>query len=129
MEERVLTCINCPMGCQVTVTMEGAEVLKVEGNTCPRGAKYAETELTFPVRTLTKAGEKGSAESGISDESRISGESKLSQESKLSKESKMYVKMNHLEILDICAAPGGKTIVLASRMQGWGLEVYSPTSL
>ena len=37
MEEKLITCINCPMGCRMTVTMENGEVVKVSGNTCKRG--------------------------------------------------------------------------------------------
>ncbi len=55
MEQTVkeLTCIVCPMGCTLKVTMEGKKVLSVSGNSCPRGAKYAETEMTAPTRVLT----------------------------------------------------------------------------
>ena len=53
MEKRELTCINCPMGCQLTVTLDGGAVTKVEGQTCPRGEAYARTEVTAPVRTVT----------------------------------------------------------------------------
>ena len=53
MKERRLTCIGCPMGCQLTVTMEGNEVLSVEGNTCPRGDIYARKEVTNPTRIVT----------------------------------------------------------------------------
>ena len=53
METRELTCINCPMGCRITVTMEGTEVLSVTGNTCKRGEVYARTEVIAPVRTVT----------------------------------------------------------------------------
>ena len=31
MEIRKLTCISCPMGCPITVEMEGAEVISVTG--------------------------------------------------------------------------------------------------
>ena len=48
-----LICIGCPLGCPLTVEMEGEEVKAVSGNTCPRGEKYAVNELTHPVRTLT----------------------------------------------------------------------------
>ena len=34
MEERKLTCIGCPMGCPLTVVMNGKEVVGVTGNTC-----------------------------------------------------------------------------------------------
>ena len=33
MEKRDLTCIGCPLGCQITVTMENGEVTDVKGNT------------------------------------------------------------------------------------------------
>ena len=53
MEEKNLICINCPLGCPLTVTMEGGEVTTVEGNTCPRGDAYARKELTNPTRIVT----------------------------------------------------------------------------
>ena len=53
METRELTCINCPMGCRITVTMEGTEVLSVTGNTCKRGEIYARNEVVAPVRIVT----------------------------------------------------------------------------
>ena len=31
MEIRKLTCISCPMGCQITVEMDGNEVVSVTG--------------------------------------------------------------------------------------------------
>ena len=33
MNIRELTCINCPLGCALTVTLDGEKVIKVEGNT------------------------------------------------------------------------------------------------
>ena len=51
--ERKLTCIVCPLGCQLTAHLNGREVVKVEGNTCPRGAEYAKNECTNPQRTVT----------------------------------------------------------------------------
>lgn len=48
-----LTCIVCPMGCPLKVELHNKEVLRVEGNTCKRGARYAETECTNPQRTIT----------------------------------------------------------------------------
>ena len=53
MTEKRLTCINCPMGCQLTVTMDGTEIVKIEGNTCPRGETYAQKEVTAPTRIVT----------------------------------------------------------------------------
>ena len=48
-----LTCIVCPMGCQLKVELDGKRVVSVEGYTCKRGLAYAETEFTAPMRTLT----------------------------------------------------------------------------
>ncbi|MGN0773753.1 MAG: DUF1667 domain-containing protein [Candidatus Ventricola sp.] len=48
-----LICIGCPLGCPLTVEMEGDEVKTVSGNTCPRGDAYARKELTNPTRIVT----------------------------------------------------------------------------
>ena len=53
MEKRELTCIGCPLGCSITVTMENAEILDVTGNTCKRGDAYARKEVTHPTRIVT----------------------------------------------------------------------------
>lgn len=52
--DKVITCINCPVGCRMTVEMtDNGEFLSVSGNTCPRGAKYAAQECTRPLRMIT----------------------------------------------------------------------------
>lgn len=48
-----LTCIGCPLGCPLAVTMENNEVVEVKGNTCPKGAIYAKKEVTNPTRIVT----------------------------------------------------------------------------
>lgn len=53
MEVKTLTCINCPMGCPLTVEMEGGQVARVSGNTCKRGDVYARKEVTNPTRIVT----------------------------------------------------------------------------
>lgn len=53
MEVRNLTCINCPMGCSLTIEMEGDEVVSVSGNTCKRGDTYGRKEVTNPTRIVT----------------------------------------------------------------------------
>lgn len=53
MSTRELTCIGCPLGCALTVTMDGNEVTSVTGNTCPRGDAYARKEVTNPTRIVT----------------------------------------------------------------------------
>ncbi|HMM06520.1 MAG TPA: DUF1667 domain-containing protein [Clostridiales bacterium] len=52
-ETKHLTCIVCPMGCQLSATVEKGVVTQVEGNQCPRGEKYAKAEVVNPVRILT----------------------------------------------------------------------------
>lgn len=51
--ERKLTCIICPLGCELTVALENGEVVFVSGNTCKRGEIYAKNECTNPQRTIT----------------------------------------------------------------------------
>ena len=53
METRELICIGCPMGCRMTVELDGGEVISVSGYTCPRGKTYAEKEVTNPTRIVT----------------------------------------------------------------------------
>lgn len=53
MEKRELICICCPLGCPITVETEGAEIVRVTGNTCKRGEAYARKEVTNPTRIVT----------------------------------------------------------------------------
>ncbi|MDO4542340.1 MAG: DUF1667 domain-containing protein [Bacillota bacterium] len=52
-EIKKLTCIICPVGCSLTAEIENDKVVKVSGNLCKRGEKYAMTECIAPMRTLT----------------------------------------------------------------------------
>lgn len=52
MREIHLTCIACPIGCQITVHMDGDKIASVTGNGCPRGEAYARQEVTAPMRTI-----------------------------------------------------------------------------
>ena len=54
MEKRELICIGCPLGCLLTVTMDGADIT-VTGNTCKRGEIYAKKEVTNPTRVVTSS--------------------------------------------------------------------------
>jgi CxxC motif-containing protein len=51
-ETKVITCIGCPSGCEITVTKIG-DNFTVEGNECNRGEDYAIEEFTAPKRILT----------------------------------------------------------------------------
>ena len=52
-------CTTCPSECLLAVEVERAangavvEVRSVTGNNCPRGDKFAQQELTCPMRVLT----------------------------------------------------------------------------
>ena len=47
-----LTCIGCPIGCQLKVDVQGEEI-RVEGNGCKRGETYARNEILCPRRSIT----------------------------------------------------------------------------
>lgn len=51
--KKEFVCIRCPLGCNITVEMEGTEIQSITGNTCPRGADYVTKELTDPRRIVT----------------------------------------------------------------------------
>ncbi len=52
MDAKELTCIVCPRGCRLVVTIEDG-VASVAGNACPKGAIYGAQEAVQPMRTLT----------------------------------------------------------------------------
>lgn len=48
-----LTCISCPLGCQMKVEVDDqGQVVSVTGNTCKRGEVYAKKEVTNPQRMV-----------------------------------------------------------------------------
>ncbi|MDO4593796.1 MAG: DUF1667 domain-containing protein [Tissierellia bacterium] len=50
---RELTCINCPLGCDLTVKLdENNEVVDVSGNNCKMGEIYAKKEVKDPRRMV-----------------------------------------------------------------------------
>lgn len=53
MEVKELTCIRCPIGCNIKVTMEEGQVVEIKGNNCHRGEQYARKEVAEPMRTVT----------------------------------------------------------------------------
>ena len=48
-----MICIECPNGCELSVDIENGKVSEVSGNQCPKGEKYAVSEVENPVRVLT----------------------------------------------------------------------------
>lgn len=52
--KKQLTCIGCPMGCEITVELdENNEIIKISGNSCQNGENYARNEVTHPMRQVT----------------------------------------------------------------------------
>lgn len=52
-EIRKLTCIECPVGCDISVELDGDKVLEISGNGCARGKMYAGNEVVCPRRVIT----------------------------------------------------------------------------
>lgn len=50
--KKSFTCIVCPNGCDIEVTMENGRIRSITGHTCPRGEAYVRQELTAPTRTI-----------------------------------------------------------------------------
>ena len=54
MNQRELTCIVCPRGCNLIVKFNtDGTISEISGNACKRGITYAENECTHPKRTVT----------------------------------------------------------------------------
>jgi len=52
---REFTCIICPNGCEITVTIENNVVIKTEGSLCKKGEEYVVQDITAPKRTLSSS--------------------------------------------------------------------------
>ena len=51
--EKGITCINCPLGCPLTVNLDGKSIISISGAACKKGNAYAEMEIANPTRTVT----------------------------------------------------------------------------
>ena len=49
------TCIICPNGCEISVEMQGEEIIKLEGSLCDRGDKYIKQEIINPQRNIASS--------------------------------------------------------------------------
>ena len=52
-KEQLITCINCPVGCRMTVRVQDEQVISVADNQCKRGDVYARQESVLPLRMVT----------------------------------------------------------------------------
>ena len=50
---RVITCIECPLGCALSVDVENCKAFRISGNKCPKGEAYAISEVEDPRRVFT----------------------------------------------------------------------------
>jgi len=46
-------CIACPIGCPLQLVHQGDTIQEISGNSCKRGAKYAQQEFTDPRRSFS----------------------------------------------------------------------------
>jgi len=53
LEKKHLTCIGCPMGCPLELTVIDGELRDISGNSCPRGLDYAQQEFSDPRRMVS----------------------------------------------------------------------------
>lgn len=54
MRDQNLTCIGCPLGCSISVSLsDNGKVSEITGNTCKKGEEYARKEVTNPSRVVT----------------------------------------------------------------------------
>jgi len=53
MEKKHLTCITCPIGCDMDVETKDGKLFSAKGHICPRGEEFALQEITKPMRVLT----------------------------------------------------------------------------
>ena len=52
-KEQLITCINCPVGCRMTVQTSEGKILSIADNQCKRGEIYARQESVQPLRMVT----------------------------------------------------------------------------
>ena len=50
---RTITCICCPVGCRLQVTVKNDGMVFAKGNQCKRGLDYARQECVSPKRMIT----------------------------------------------------------------------------
>ncbi|MBI4651363.1 DUF1667 domain-containing protein [Candidatus Desantisbacteria bacterium] len=50
-----MTCIECPKGCLIKITLENLQIVKIDGNICIKGKTYAGSEINNPLRIVTSS--------------------------------------------------------------------------
>ncbi|WP_408954703.1 DUF1667 domain-containing protein [Natroniella sp. ANB-PHB2] len=52
MKKELITCISCPLGCDVEFEVAEGEIKNTEGNRCSKGKEYVSNEYFNPTRVL-----------------------------------------------------------------------------
>ena len=53
MNTKIITCVTCPAGCEMTIEFEEKILISVAEHKCKKGEEYASNEITNPRRVLT----------------------------------------------------------------------------
>jgi len=53
MNTKIITCVTCPVGCDLAIEYKEKTLISVSGHTCKKGEEYASDEITNPRRVLT----------------------------------------------------------------------------
>ena len=112
-----ITCINCPVGCRLTVELEDGKVVSVTGNTCPRGAVYAKQECVDPLRMVTAVVPVSGSKAPVSCKTRTPIPKKLIAEC-----------MKQLAALELTAPVAAGSVILAD-VCGTGVDVIATKSV
>ena len=112
-----ITCINCPVGCRLTVELENGQVVSVTGNTCPRGAVYAKQECVDPLRMVTAVVPVAGSKAPVSCKTRTPIPKKLIAEC-----------MKQLAALELTAPVQAGSVILAD-VCGTGVDVIATKSV
>ena len=121
MEQRELTCIGCPLGCPLTVTLENRAVQSVQGNTCPRGDAYARKEVTAPTRIVTST-VRATVSSNGSHSTIVSNTRTVSQSLFILLTKEFYTKGNPSRKENRRSSPVHSTVTDFARLRGWSIS-------
>lgn len=116
--KKTITCIGCPMGCQITVDFEGETINSVTGNTCKKGDIYARKEVTHPTRIVTSTVR---VKGGIIPQVSVKTASDIPKE-------KMFEIVQDLKMVDVDAPVKMGTVVLKNAA-GTGVDVITTKSV
>ncbi len=53
--DRVITCIVCPKGCEITLQVKDGAVVRLNGALCERGETYVKQEIADPKRNIASS--------------------------------------------------------------------------